>query len=137
MNKLQRHLRAVSDDRLSDTAVEMEACERARIAVDITKRALLDGAITASEALEILEAQQAVIEVSDVSLAYNVRQQRALDDFITYLKSIPTDALSRMPAPPAAPLDDIFSADARAFKPSLGRVTVGDVMRRRDQLGAA
>lgn len=128
MNKLQRHLRTVSDDRLSDTAVEMDACERARIAVDITKRALLDGCVTSSEALEILEAQRAVIEVSDMSLAYNVRQQRQLDEFIAYLRHIPSEAMARLPDPPVFRLDDVFSADDRAFRPSLGRVTVGEVL---------
>lgn len=137
VNKLQRHLRVISDTRLDDTSVELDACERARIALDITKRALMDRCITAGEALEILEAQKAVIQASDLSLAYNVRQQPQLDEFIAYLKHVPADALARMPAPPAFRLDDVFSADARACRPSLGRVTVGELLHQGDDLEAA
>lgn len=89
MNRLQRHLRALSDEHLDDTAIGLSACERARIALDITKRALIDGCITSSEALEILEAQKAVIEASDLSLACDVSQQPQLDEFILPGEPVP------------------------------------------------
>ncbi len=97
MNKLQRGLRAISDARLDDTAVEMDACEQARLALDITRRALLDGQVTIGEAREIIAALQAVIDVNDRSLAYNVRQQPALDAFIAHLAHVPADAIARLP----------------------------------------
>lgn len=117
MNRLQRHLRVLSDDRLDDTSVEMDACERAQVALDLTKRALMDGCITSTEALEILEAQRAVLEANTLSLAYNIRQQHALDEFIAYLSNVPANIVARMPALPVA--------------------TGGDVIRRSDDLEAA
>lgn len=99
MNKLQRGLRAISDERMDDTAVEMDACEQARVALDITRRALLDGQITVGEAREIIAAQERVIAANDRSLEYNVRQQSALDAFIAHLAHLPADAIARMPRP--------------------------------------
>lgn len=99
MNKLQRELRVISDERLSDTAVEMDACEQARLALDITRRALLDGQITAGEAREIIAAQERVIATNDRSLEYNVRQQPELDAFIAHLAHVPADAIARLPRP--------------------------------------
>jgi len=50
VNKLQRELRVISDERLDDTCTEMDACEQARLALDIV-----------GEAREIIAAQERVI----------------------------------------------------------------------------
>lgn len=97
VNKLQKGLRAISDERMDDTAVEIDACEQARLALDITRRALLDGQITVGEAREIVAAQQAVVDASDRSLEYNIRQQPELDAFIAHLANVPADAIARLP----------------------------------------
>lgn len=99
MNKLQMRLRAISDTRMDDTAVEMDACDQARLTLDITRRALLDGQITVGEAREIIAAQQAVIAASDRSLEYNVREQPELDAFMACLAHLPADAIARLPRP--------------------------------------
>lgn len=101
MNKLQRQLRAISDERLDDTAVEITACDWARQALEVTTRALADGRVTAAEAEEMLAAQRAVIEANDLSLAYNVRQQPELDGFIARLAAVPAAVValvSRVPS---------------------------------------
>ena len=65
MNKLQRGLRAISDERMDDTAVEMDACEQARVALDITRRALQAGC----DIDAIIRAQQAGIRAAGVPVA--------------------------------------------------------------------
>ena len=97
MNRLQRQLREISDARMDDTAVEMAVCEQARAVVEITRRALRDGRIADRAARQIIAAQVAVIDASDRSLAYNVREQRTLDAFIDHLGHVPTDAVARLP----------------------------------------
>jgi hypothetical protein len=89
VNRLQRQLREISDERLDDTAVEMTACDWARQALEVTTRALADGRVSPAEAEEMVAAQRAVIEANDLSLAYNVRQQPRLDGFIARMAAVP------------------------------------------------
>lgn len=89
MNRLQRQLREISDTRMDDTAVEMDACELARRALEVTRLAMGDGRVTCAELQEIIAAQKAVIGANDLSLAYNVEQQPVLDGFIARLAAVP------------------------------------------------
>ena len=97
MNRFQLRLRAVSDSHLDDSAGEMDVCDRARVAFDLTRRALLDGTVTTTEAQEILHAQAAVIQGCDLSLARNVAIQRELDEFTRMLGQMPAHAVARLP----------------------------------------
>jgi hypothetical protein len=99
MNKVQERFRIISDAHVDDTAVEMRACERAALAKAITERALADGILTTSEALEILVATRATLADCEDSLSRNVAVQRSLDAMIATLADLPANAIARIPSP--------------------------------------
>ena len=137
MNAWQRQLRILSDRRLDDTATEMTAVERAILAVEMTRRALLDDVITTTEGQAILEQQAAVLAACEASLDNNVREQPDLDAFIRELGGLPAHAIARVPTAHTPPLDVFSDADLRRSHPELGNVTVGELVRSSDYGEAA
>lgn len=134
-NRYYRAVSVISEEQGDDIAGEIDACDVAEVAVEVTSRALLDGVVTTSEAAEILEASRATLAASRLSLERSLAVQRHIDQVLMWLNGLPADAIARLSSPPHIVSDQaLFRADAvcdadmRRRHPELGRVTIGQML---------
>ena len=91
-NRAQRHLRAISDEHLDDTAIEMDCVEAAQQTYRVARAALSDGRVTPDEAREIVEALSETLRLAEDSLRRNVTVEQQLTAFSRELATLPSGA---------------------------------------------
>jgi len=143
-NRYHRAVSVISEEQGSDIAGEIDACDAAEASVQVTERALRDGAVTTSEAVAILHTCRDTLAASRLSLKRSLAVQRHIDEVLRWLNTLPADAIARLPSPPrivSDPLlfraDAVCDADVRRRYPELGAVTVGQMVRGDDYPEAA
>jgi hypothetical protein len=97
-NRVQRHLRDISDAHMNVTALEMDCVEAARHTYRVTRAALLSGMLTVAEAREIVDGMVTTVRLAEDSLRRNVQIERQLTAFSAELAGWPSDAKARAAA---------------------------------------
>lgn len=113
MNKLQKGLRAISDERMDDTADEITLCEAVAARSTLADRVEADHRITWREWQQLC-AFDAIIEEYALKSLNNNRQINSMYG-VLYAKRA-----------------GAFDGDARAKCPELGEITIGEILRTRD-----